>query len=129
MSADYGYDVSTFPDLDPMFTLVTGPRVVAEAVMRRFMTPRGGLVDAPDYGLDLRARINGKLMPGDIARLQADLEAEAEKDERVLSATATVTAVPSTMSMRVSVQLETAAGPFTLVMLASSATIQNITPG
>ena len=35
MATDYGIDVSTFPDLDPTFGLISGPRVVAENVARR----------------------------------------------------------------------------------------------
>ncbi len=55
---DFVVDVSTFPDLDSSFTLITGRRVIAEAILRRLLTPRGGLAYDPDFGLDVRGWLN-----------------------------------------------------------------------
>lgn len=95
---DYGSDVSTFvlnelgeADLDPYFREISGPRVIAEAVTRRWTSPKGSLFWDPDAGEDVTERLNAKFDPDSIHDVQASLSAEAEKDERVLSAAVLVT--------------------------------------
>lgn len=124
---DYGQDISTFPGLDPTFTLIGGPRIVAEACARRLMTPHGALVDAPNYGLDLRAFVNASIDAGTLGRLPDLIAAECEKDERVRGATAQASYGAASMTLTVSVTLELAAGPFTLVLLVTAATLTLIT--
>ncbi len=127
----FGTDFSTFVggvmDLDPNFALIGGPRVVAEAVARRLMTPRGGLLGTPNYGIDLRAFLNAAMTPDTIASVKAAVQAEATEDERVLSASADVTFTESTQSLRVAVQGLTAVGPFSLVLAVSSLTVSLLT--
>jgi hypothetical protein len=57
------------------------------------------------------------------------VEAECEEDERVLRATATVAFDPSTTSIRISIDLELADGPFKLVLGVSQADLQILTAG
>lgn len=115
----WGVDISTFPGLDPMLGPLTGPRVVAEAVARRLRTPRGGLSFYPDFGLDLRGYLLAPLSQAGLSGIRAAVEAEAQKDERVLDASATVQFVSEGARLLVSLTLTTASGPFKLTLLVS----------
>jgi hypothetical protein len=131
--ADFGTDISTFvlqadgtytPDLDPSFSLITGTRVVGEAIARRLMTPRGALLYDPDYGLDLRAYLNDDLDTRELYTLGALIEAEAEKDERVLSAVVDLSldARSSRLTIRLTVTLLDAES-YALTLAADAVTV------
>ncbi len=117
---DFGTDVSTYPDLDPNFGAISGPRAVAECCARMLETPRGSLVYAPNRGFDLRAALNESITTRVLDRLRSGIEQEAMKDERVLDATAQLTFIPSTSTLRVVLTLTTADGPFRLVLAVTS---------
>jgi hypothetical protein len=127
LSTTFGTDFSTFiggvPDLDPSFTLIGGPQVVAETVGRRLLTPRGSLPGAPGLGIDLRSYLNEGLTPAKLSQLKAAVVAEATEDERVLSATCSTVFDAAASALRVSITGLTAAGPFTLVLGVSSLTV------
>ena len=108
MSAIAGYGVDTWCARTLVSgRLARGTRVVALAVFRRFITPRGtlhGLLndDCTDflggdeegrYGLDLSAYVGAVGTDIATAALPAFMVAEAEKDDRVASATAEVSQV------------------------------------
>lgn len=113
---DYGSDISTFPDLDPSFGLLTGPRVVAEAVARRLMTPRGGLFYDPQYGFDLRALLNDATPDARLAAIASQVEDEALKDERVQAVQAFVTRNGQAGTLVVRIVLTLASGTFPLTL-------------
>lgn len=105
---NWGSDVSSFvvndegvADLDPYFRIITGPRVVAEAVARRWTSPHGSLFWDPDAGQDVRDRLNAKLDPSQLDELAASLAAEAEKDERVLRCGVLVTYEQASKRLRI----------------------------
>lgn len=132
MTTDFGVDVSTFAvltglaDLDPAFTLITDRRVVAEAIARRWITPRGSLgTDDPNYGFDVRALLNDAITEPKRQLLQAMLAAEARKDARVLAIDVLVTFTEQSGVLRIQAFVETALGPFELVLevTALSATL------
>ena len=94
-----GTELSTFGaggslGLDPTFTVISGPRVVAENVARRWLTPLGTLPgdedDVADFGFDVRSFLGAKLTPLAKARLRDQLVRQALKDERVKNADVTV---------------------------------------
>ncbi len=114
--SDFGPDVSTFPDLDPMFEIVTGNQVIAEAILRRLTTTREGLFYDSDYGLDVRAWLNESLVPKRLYLLQRQIEAECEKDERVLSADATISLNPEAHRMTVFLVVDTSEETFKLTL-------------
>jgi phage baseplate assembly protein W len=122
--ADFGVDIFSVDDLDGGFELVTGTKALGQAIARRLGTPRGGLFYDRTYGYDLRAFLNADLDDVDIFAIAAATEAECERDERVQRATATVSLNTSTQRLRVAVELETAVGPFKLVLDVSSVTIE-----
>lgn len=122
MATDFGTDVSTFPDLD--FIPISGQAAVGEAVARRLMTPRGSLPFLPNYGTDIRNRLNDTITPEQLASLRSSIEAEAEKDERVERAEATVTYLDASHTLLIALKLTTGTGPFDLVLRVSQLSVE-----
>lgn len=112
----------------------TGIQLLGEALYRRFITPEGTLHGGPEeeeYGFDLSGQV-GK-STAHLPTLPSRIEAEALKDERVSSATATVTSTTTPnglAALDVVIECESADGPFQLHMLASqfSNVLVGITP-
>lgn len=75
-----GIDVSCATDFDPNIRPVSGPVLVLQAIVRRWLTPRGIFPWWPEYGTDLRQFLLSK---APAQRIVAAAIAEAEKDERV----------------------------------------------
>ncbi len=124
MATDYGTDIACDgSDLDPMFPLVTGRRVLTNALARRFATPRGALFYDPSYGLDLREYVNEALAPADVADLQRDIEAQALADERVASCAVALAFNAAARTLAVTLALVDAEGPFRLVLAVDAVTV------
>jgi len=123
MATDFGTDVSTFPDLDPSFATMSGPRVLGEAIARRISTPRGALHYAPNYGTDVRSYLNDAVTPAKLAQWQREIQAECQKDERVRSAAVSLSFQAQSQTMRITIGIETADGPFTLVLSATAVSV------
>lgn len=81
----YGTDLSCTLDLDPSLAEVdpTSPIAIVEAIVRRFVTPRGALIDDENYGLDIRTLLNRGITQTDLRALSGALTGEARKDDRV----------------------------------------------
>jgi hypothetical protein len=122
---DFGTDLSCVSDLTPNMAEVSGNTVLAQAIARRLITPRGRLIDDPNYGYDLSAFLNADLGPGDVGKITANVYAECLKDERVLDAQVSVSLALNVLT--VTVTLSTANGPFTLVLSISSVTTSLLT--
>ena len=116
---DFGTCWSCVSDLTMPARMASGFQVVAEAILRRWSTPAGGLIDDPDYGRNLMDLISDDLSPRDIAREQQEAGAEAEKDERVLSCTVALNLDVAGV-LNVAASVTTAQGPFTLVASVSA---------
>lgn len=123
--ADLGTDISCTLDSPPEMGEVTGRTCLAQAIVRRLITPRGRLIDDPDYGYDLSQYLNDDLARSDLARIQFESESECTKDERVLSASVVLTVASGTMTAIVT--LQDADGPFTLVLAINDVTVQLLT--
>lgn len=128
---DFGADVSSMPDLDPSFAAITGTRVIAEAVARRLMTPRGALPDAPKYGTDIRLYLNESIGTGSItvSQIKNAIEAECLQDERIQAADAAVLFDPSSGTMNITIALASSSGPFKLVLTVTALTITLLNAG
>lgn len=107
--------------------MVSGRRALGESVARRLQTPRGRLIDDPNYGHDLTGELNDDVTHADIARMSSSIEAECLKDERVLAAAAAVTF--SAGVLVVTITLTDGAGPFVLVLKVTSLTLELLTVG
>ncbi len=90
----YGLDLWCVLDVTESLLEVdpTRPVAVGQAIARRLITPRGGLVDDPNYGLDLRGYVNRGVTQNSLLQLAAQVRAEALKDDRVVDANATISA-------------------------------------
>jgi len=62
--------------------LVTGKDLLAQALYRRLITPRGTLATDPNYGLDVASYL-GAMGDVALAALPSLIEAELRKDDRV----------------------------------------------
>lgn len=98
---DFGADVSTFPETDMTGRMIDGRRATAECLLRRYTTPHGSLEYDEDFGCDLRVLLNDDLDDGDLRRVEAAASAEALKDERILSASVTLTLNRQTMTLSI----------------------------
>lgn len=120
---DFGFDISVTTSLRTG-RFASHIQLVGEACYRRLTTPRGmlrGGEEEANYGLDLTEQI-GQSNPATVAvTLPGKISSELLKDERVLSATAVVnvqTNGPSSIFL-ITIDVMTAAGPFTLKVSAS----------
>lgn len=128
MATEFGKEISCTSQLKPG-RYVTGVRVVAEAAFRRLTTPRGvlrGGENEESYGLDL-TEVVGSLLSSDIvASLPGKIQNELLKDERI--ETVDVTIVPFTegavTTLTVTVECQTAEGPFSLQVGASDVSVE-----
>lgn len=123
--ADLGTEVGGVKDADPQGAMVSGRRCLAEAVARRYITPRGRLIDDPDYGTDLTEYLNADLGPADLARMFSDASREAQKDERVVGCDVTGTFIGGSVVLNVT--LTDGAGPFQLVLVVTAVTVTLLT--
>jgi hypothetical protein len=110
-------------DLSMPSYMATGNQVVAEAILRRWTTSRGQLIDDPTYGWNVYDLVNDDLTPTDIANAQQQLGQEAQKDERVLSCTVNLVLSVAGM-LQITAFVTTSAGPFQLVVNVSAVTVQ-----
>lgn len=83
MATDYGRCISVTDDLPGRWSLVSGPRVVAEAVIRRWSTERGELPYDLDYGTDARDLLGDSPATLGTGEMAQALAREAEKDVRI----------------------------------------------
>ncbi len=120
--ANYGTALSCVSDISAESRTVTGNRVVAEAIARRLMTPRGRLIGYPNYGYDLTQFVNADVGPRELAAMRAGIVAECLKDQRVAGATADVTLASDVLT--VTIKLDAALGPFSLVLSVTALTVE-----
>ena len=81
----FGSDLSCTDDLTPDVAELDGsdPTIVAQAIYRRLITPRGRLLDDPDYGFDVRGLLHRPTTQTDLFGMQGQIRNEIRKDDRV----------------------------------------------
>lgn len=114
------------PDLDPYFRVVTGRTAVAQALLRRLVTPRGALLGEPTYGLDVRAWVNDTLTAGDLRRLESRVAEELRADERVDDVVAVATFATEVLRIVVRVRVVGLTTPLRLTLAVSAVTAEII---
>jgi hypothetical protein len=77
------------------FVLISGARVVAEAILKRWLTPRGSCFWDLDLGHDVRQYLSAAIDSTRLSAIETQLAAEAQKDERVESCTVTASFDPT----------------------------------
>ena len=117
--ADLGSDFSGVNDITPTLAVVSGRRCLIEAIARRLITPRGALWYDPDYGEDLRRFLSATVV--NAGAIAAAVAAEAEKDERVEQASASVTFSGDVLTVKLAIA--DGAGPFAFVLSIDKVTV------
>lgn len=119
--ADFGTEISCVTDIAPDGRIVSGNTVVAEAVARRLRTPRGRLIDDPNYGFDVAGYLADDMSASDLAALQSGIIAECLKDERIQAATAAVDLTLGALTVKINLTTSVL-GPFRLTLSVSATT-------
>lgn len=122
---DFGADLDCADDFTPLFDELDtkDPKLVAQAVYRRLTTPRGGLIDDPDYGFDVRTLLHKPLSATYQAAIPGLIRAEVMKDDRVATCTVTLSNV-TPLGFDVAVACTTARGPFSLTFSVADAAVR-----
>lgn len=121
-TTDYGTDLSCTDDLDPNGLEVSGITTLAQALYRRIITARGGLLGTPDYGLGAPAFIDNAMTTRQVSVLASSIDAELVKDQRVFSSVTTGTFANSKFTGTTLVT--TALGPFRLTLSVSAVSVE-----
>lgn len=119
----YGSDISyEGGDMALDMRSSSGLQALGEALYRRLITRHGSWLVDRDYGYELASELN-EAAP-DVAKIGLRLESEFTKDERIESATATVTFDEVSETLTAAVECETALGPFQFTINASDLTVE-----
>lgn len=81
----YGSDLSCDDDIDKGFAEVSGDDQlgIAQSLYRRLITPRGALIDDPDYGYQVAALVHQGLSDADLRAAAGAIHNELVKDDRL----------------------------------------------
>jgi hypothetical protein len=125
MATNYGSDTTCVSDTPLIDLQISDPQqVIGQRIARRLQTPRGGLAaigDDPNFGLDIRQYTLARMNPSQLSQAQSQIAAECTKDEEVSAADVTIQ-FTNGGPMTVTIQLTSAAGPFTLTLAVSALT-------
>lgn len=100
----WGTDLTAYHDLRLM--VHSGLANLAEAIIRRLITPRGRLFYDPEYGFDVRSYLNEAARPDVLYEIERRVEEQCELDPRIAAATASATFDAQARTLRLSVDLE-----------------------
>ncbi len=119
--ADIGNDISIVrPDgtlgLDLTFTPITGSRVVAEGVLKRWISPRGSMFWARDAGVNVLTLRNGDHDRLTLERWKIALSNEAKKVDGVRSVVVTFTFSTKDRTLQLKADIFTTAGKSSLLV-------------
>lgn len=116
MPAELGSDIAGVWDLTPTIGISTGRTALAEAILRRLITPRGALIGVPAYGYDVVNLIGSTALVSDVEqRVREQVKAE----EEVLNVRVDVTFDGRT-GVLVNILVRVADGPFELTITQST---------
>jgi hypothetical protein len=121
----FGDDIACDPQegIPATFEMASERTALVQAIVRRFQTRRGTLVDDPDYGLDLTDWVGKRTDTAQLFAWQQALQGEALKDERIQSARARMTLTPQG-GLRFTLALGTALGPFVLTLQVGDLSVE-----
>jgi hypothetical protein len=123
----WGTDLSCVTDCDAVFSELQpgSPLIIAQAGVRRLITPRGAVLDDSDFGFDTRSYCNRGVTQQDLRTLQTRCAAELLKDERTAQADVEVT-LEAARELTIKAQLtpaDPALTPFAFVVAVSDETV------
>lgn len=126
-AVDYGTDIEHLYDLGLRWGLVSGQANLAMAIVRRLSTVRGTLYYDESYGFNLLDALNQSFSRADLAALRSQIVAEVEKDQRVDSCVCGL--VVGQDSLTVTLVIQSALGPFDLVLGVTALSIDVLNAG
>ncbi|WP_438041453.1 hypothetical protein [Sorangium sp. So ce128] len=116
----FGADLDCADDLRDDLRMAGPTLALAQAAYRRLTTPRGGVIDAPDYGFDLRSLLSRGMTPAELAAVPGLVRGELTKDERFEDVETRARMLDSA-TLELVIRCHTAAGPFELTMNVTAA--------
>jgi hypothetical protein len=126
-AAEQGATISCTYGLDPMGRMVSGRRAILEAILRRWITPKGRLGYNGNYGFCVPDYVNDDVGPRELAAIRTGMSRQALEDERVLSCEIAITVPPLGIGKyKFTASLEDADGPFTGTFVLDEAGILKI---
>lgn len=131
MLVDFGTDLLCWDDLDPEARDVTGPELVAQDLYHDLTEPPGSLLEEPDGTIDVRAWLQTRRGPQDLAEIQDKIQAILAADERIAEAhvKASIDVPTQTITVRASGRLVIDAAPFQWVFTLTADTVSRILTG
>lgn len=124
MAIDYGRDLTCTYDLDPMMLEIDTQRLISERVLRRLTTARGGCIDAPNDGYDLRGELSREVTQSTLVQIKAKIRSEVLKEEEVTDCKVTAISYNNgTRTLSASLLITSGDGPFPLVLSVSDVTV------
>lgn len=120
-----GVDIALQGDLSPVWGLVAGFTNLGYALARRLHAELGSLFYDLGYGEDLTDILHQGLTPADVANISKRIAAQCILDERVQTCRASLALNTQTGELTITITGTIPQGvPFTLVMAATSVTVQ-----
>lgn len=117
--AELGSDIAGVFDLDTALSVVTGRTALAQQILRRLTTPRGGLPGTPTYGYDLESLIGANIIASVV---EQRVEEQVLDEEEVRDASADVVFDARSSQLTVTINAVDSQGPFELVLSANELT-------
>lgn len=111
--ADHGNDLAGIDDITPDLGEVDGRACLIQALATRLIQPKGGVFYDENNGYDTRALLSSEVKPRGV---EQSIAAQLLADERVESASVTVTVNAATREVEIRCDIVDAAGPFRLVL-------------
>jgi hypothetical protein len=107
-SLGFGTDLSCLTDFTPDAREVDpmSREGIVESIVRRLSTPRGRVIDAPDFGYDLRGALNRATTDDTLRALVGDIRNELTKDDRIVDVDVELDTSDDRLSLRVSLFVE-----------------------
>ncbi len=124
----YGQDLDCETDITEELLEVdpSSKRGLGQALVRRLSCPRGRLPDDPDYGFDVRGRLNNGTELSVIRDLAGQIKSEIMKDDRIEGADVTTaySAPTNTLNVRIWVSaVDSALGQFALTLAVTDGAV------
>lgn len=101
----YGLDLAGVEDVTDDWALVdpASNQAIGEALLRRLLTPRGGLISDPEYGVGIPQMLSRGMTTTEIQGIKRLCTTECLKDDRVSAVDVRVTYDGTTEEMRIDV--------------------------
>lgn len=116
-TADAGRDLWCVTDLDASLRETTGVVTFQHAITRRISTPRGAVLDADDYGTDIRDELKQEVTRASLVQIAGRVRNEILKDERASTCSVTPTYTGSPLvALELAIRGEAAEGPYSLTI-------------